>query len=76
LVRYSLPEPAKVELKVYNILGQPVRRLVELARAAGHHSMMWDGRDDTGAILPAGIYLIILRAGTFSHTVKAVLLKN
>jgi 3',5'-cyclic AMP phosphodiesterase CpdA len=75
LVRYSLPEPAKVELKIYNILGQPVRHLVARSKSAGNHHVEWDGRDDTGAVLPAGIYLIILRAGTFSVTVKAVLLR-
>lgn len=74
-LRYALPEQAKVEVTIYNLLGQPVRHLVEQAMPVGKHRVAWNGEDDTGAVLPAGIYLIFLRAGKFSGTTRAVLLR-
>lgn len=45
-----------VRLVVYNILGQPVRTLVDEPLAAGEHRVFWDGRDDEGHALPTGVY--------------------
>jgi 3',5'-cyclic AMP phosphodiesterase CpdA len=74
-LRYALPEQAEVEVTIYNLLGQPVRHLVEQATPAGKHHVAWNGEDDIGAALPAGIYLVFLRAGKFRGTARAVLLR-
>jgi len=66
-------EPVHVELKVFNILGQTVKLLVNDSKPVGQHQVMWDGRDKHGEILPAGLYLYRLRAGDFSEIKKALL---
>jgi FlgD Ig-like domain len=57
VIRYELPQPGFVELRVYNLLGQAVRTLHQAALPAGFHEIAWDGRDDQGRLVAAGVYL-------------------
>jgi len=61
-IRFQLPTSCRVVLKVYNILGQEVRTLMEEQKAAGLYRISWDGRDDFGNPVPSGIYFLRLRA--------------
>ena len=62
------------DLTVYNVLGQPVRRLA-VAPVEGYHQMTWDGCDDAGRSVGTGIYLIRLRNGPRVRTMRVVLVK-
>ena len=59
-IRFSLPSSvaggAPVRLGVYDLTGRKVRMLVNEALGAGPHEATWDGRDDGGRALPAGLY--------------------
>ena len=46
-----------MQLAVYNVLGQPVRTLVDEFQAAGFYQVRWDARDQQGASLSSGIYI-------------------
>ncbi len=78
-IRYQLPVAARLQLTVYNILGQKVRTLIEESRPAGVYSLPWDGRDDSGEPAGSGIYLLKMEASgggaRFVQTRKMVLLK-
>ncbi len=63
-VRFELPEAAEVSIVVYNVLGQPVRTLLEATLEAGRHAVAWDGTDGQGAQLVSGVYLCRLEART------------
>ncbi|MFQ5583735.1 MAG: FlgD immunoglobulin-like domain containing protein [Calditrichia bacterium] len=56
-IRFDLPEDAQVVIKIYNVLGEEVRTLVDNHMEIGFHSVIWDGRDETGRELPSGIYI-------------------
>ena len=62
-ISYNLPGPGAVELILYDLLGQPVRRLVSEYKAAGSHETTWDGSDDEGKQVASGVYLYKLEAG-------------
>jgi len=72
LIRYQLPA---VSLKVYNILGQEVKTLVEKDQAPGYYSVKWDGRDSLGEEMTSGIYFCRLQAGGFVETKRMLFLK-
>ncbi len=72
---YELPRSAKVELVVYNQVGQKIRTLVEGKRAAGRYVVKWDGRDDSGRIVPGGIYVCKMVAGDFRAHTKMLFLR-
>ena len=57
LIRYDLPQSAKVELKIYNILGQEVRTLVNAIQQAGYRSVQWDATNNLGARVGSGVYI-------------------
>ena len=52
---------AGVELVIFNMLGQRVRRIEAGMLSAGDHLLRWEGRDDAGVALPPGEYLIQAR---------------
>ncbi|MEW6753114.1 MAG: FG-GAP-like repeat-containing protein [Candidatus Latescibacterota bacterium] len=62
VIGFRLPERARVELTVYDLLGQQVATLVQGEREAGAHQVTWDGRDTAGRPLASGVYLCRLRA--------------
>lgn len=69
-INYSLPKSSKVNLTIYNILGQKVATLVDGNQRAGRRSIRWDAKG-----LSSGIYLCRLKAGEYSRTIKMILLK-
>jgi len=74
-IKYTLPQAAKVELKIYNILGQVVKTLVEEEKPAGFYEVNWDGRDEQGRSVSSSIYLYQIKAGDFVETKKMQLVK-
>lgn len=69
---FFLPQPARVELAIYNLLGQRVRTLLEENRNSGNHRVYWNGRDDAGQAVAGGVYYYRLRAGNVSQAGKAL----
>lgn len=66
-MRFTLGPESKsstVRLVIHDLLGRPVRTLVEGRLGPGSHSGRWDGRDPRGKLLPAGVYFYVLTAGT------------
>jgi hypothetical protein len=70
VITYSLPRAEPVRLVVYNLLGQEVRTLVDGVRPAGSHTVRWDGTDNHGLRVAAGVYLYRLYAGSQTLTRK------
>ncbi len=56
VIPYQLPYAAPVRLTVFNVLGQPVRTLVDQHQPAGAHQVIWDGTDDRGRPAASGVY--------------------
>jgi hypothetical protein len=75
VIRFSIAEPGRVTLAVYDVAGRPVRKLVEGKKESGFYSEIWDGRTDDGTALPSGVYICRLEAGDFTATRKLVLLR-
>ena len=73
MIPYHLHQDARVSLRIYNILGQPVRTLVDSRQPHGLHSATWDGRDGGGMGAGAGVYLVRLIVDRTAQTKKMVL---
>lgn len=73
-LRYRLPEESLVRIDVYNTLGQRVATLVDELAPAGYYTVRWDGTDQTGRKLAAGIYLCRMQAGQFTAVRRMTLL--
>ena len=74
-INYSLKENSNVSLNIYNIKGQKVKQLVSDQLSAGQHSVVWNGKDDSGKSVSSGIYLYKLKTVNFEKTKKMILIK-
>jgi len=74
-IRYSLKELKHVSLVVYNSLGQEVRKLVDTSQNTGIHTVVWDGKNDSGQKVSSGVYLYRLKAGSFVQTHRMMLVE-
>jgi hypothetical protein len=61
-LRFTLDEPATVRLAVFDVAGRRIRDLLEGPHAPGVHEVSWDGLDDRGSFVPAGVYFARLDA--------------
>ena len=75
VIRYQLLEASEVALTVHDLRGRQVRTLVGVPQPAGSYAVQWDGRDDHGAPLSAGVYLCRLQTKKVIHSMKMVYLK-
>uniref|UniRef100_A0A7V2ZIP6 T9SS type A sorting domain-containing protein n=1 Tax=Ignavibacterium album TaxID=591197 RepID=A0A7V2ZIP6_9BACT len=69
-IQYSLPQAEDVTLKVYNLLGEEVKTLVNDYQQAGKHSVQINVNN-----LPSGVYFYRIQAGNFVQTKKMILIK-
>ena len=74
-IAYELPVTAKVDLAVYNVLGQKIRTLVNVNKAAGRYAATWDGKNDFGMQVASGVYFYKIMAGDFVQSYKMMLVK-
>lgn len=74
-IPFTVPSDGHVTLVVYNLTGQRVRTLVDGRIIAGTHRVVWDGHDDDGSIVAAGVYISRLEAMGTVVTGKMVLVK-
>ncbi len=74
-IAFDIPVESLVRLDVYRADGRWITNLASGLRAPGSHRILWNGRDHSGTLLPTGIYVATLRAGTLATSVKMTLLR-
>lgn len=74
-IRFDLPDAGEMSLSIYNMSGQLVKKLVAGEMNAGRHNVVWDATNDHGARVASGVYLYVIKAGTFTAHRKLVLMK-
>lgn len=74
-IRYSLPSILKTDLAVVDVTGRRVKTVVSSREPAGYHEVSWNGCDDCGNPLPAGVYFCRLRTNQGSRTAKMLLIR-
>lgn len=61
-------------IRIYSINGELVRTLVE-NKTETEDTIVWDGKNDKGRVVGSGVYLVNLKIGKSSKTIKVVVLK-
>lgn len=74
-IEYTLPKPGFVVLKIFDILGQEVKTLVNEFQEQGAKSVTWDGKNNHGQLVPSGVYLYKIVTDGFTQSSKSILLK-
>jgi hypothetical protein len=74
-INFTIQQRGQVRLTILNLLGQPVRTLVDATIKAGQHTLSWDGRDEQNNQLPTGMYFYCLTYNQFHQAGKMMLLR-
>jgi hypothetical protein len=73
LLRFTLPSPGRVDLRIFDASGRAVRTLLAGSQPAGAHLCRWDGRDAAGQPVGTGVYFAQLKVGDRTLERKMVL---
>ncbi|NOZ63310.1 MAG: T9SS type A sorting domain-containing protein, partial [Calditrichaeota bacterium] len=70
-ISYRVPLATQISIKIYNVLGQEVRVLLDQKVQRGSGQIFWDGKDALGRLVPEGVYFYVLETGKerFSHKI-------
>lgn len=74
-IRYQLPSAGHVNLDIYNMQGQRIRKLLNREQAIGSYQIMWDSKNDEGTGVASGIYFLQIKTGGWARTIKMVLIR-
>ncbi len=74
-ISFDVPELTSVKLTVYDILGQEIANLENSRLSPGRYETSWNGINDRGQAVEAGLYFCRLTAGSYSQTIKMIYLK-
>jgi len=61
-ITYSLTDTADIKISIYSLSMQRVKNITRLSDIATYHEVPWDGRDNSGYILPNGVYIMVIDA--------------
>lgn len=75
IINFDIPRNSKVNLTIYNVLGQAVKTLVDKELTAGKYQADWDATSDAGNKVASGVYFYKIEAGDFVQTKKMMLLR-
>jgi hypothetical protein len=78
MIRFQVPRPTPVSLKLYDVSGRLVRVLIDSKTQnlePNTYNLTWDGKDDRGIELPSGVYFYRLETGDFQASKKLVLIR-
>lgn len=75
-INFVLPLNKKVSAKIYDMLGKEVRTLINNEDyTKGDHSIVWNGKDNSGKSVASGSYIFRMTAGHIEKTMKMMLVK-
>lgn len=74
-IRFELANRGRVTVKIFNLMGQTVKTLVDEVRPAGVHTIRWDGTNDLGTGVSNGVYFYRMKSGDFNKARKMILMK-
>lgn len=74
-LRLLVPQASHVRVSVHDIEGRSVATLADAGYAAGSYTISWDGTDDQGRRLPAGLYFVAARSGADRTTRRLLLVR-
>lgn len=56
-IRYEIPKSGNVDIRIFNINGQLVKTVENGFQATGTHTVVWDGRSNSGQSAASGVYI-------------------
>jgi parallel beta helix pectate lyase-like protein/flagellar hook capping protein FlgD len=74
-IHFTVPTAGWTSLVLYDVSGRRVRTLIEAVLAEGEQDILWDGRDDAGHPVAAGLYFMRLGWNRYADTGKILVVR-
>jgi len=74
-IRFQVPDRVEVIVRIYDVRGRPVRRIVDGERHAGTYEVPWNGRDENGRAVGSGVYFVRLSTARWGGVEKLTVVK-
>lgn len=74
-ISFQLSATSFVTLRVFNLLGKEVAKLVDEEKQPGTHSIFFDTRNSKFGALPSGVYVYRLTVGSMTHQKSMLLIR-
>ncbi len=74
-IKFQIPAVTKVDLAIYDMLGNKIKTIVNEKRNAGTYDVQWNGTNDMGAMVSSGVYFYKLRTDNHIATKKMMFIK-
>jgi len=74
-IKFDIPARAKVQLMVYDMLGNKIKTIVNEKRSAGTYDVQWDGTNEMGVAVSSGVYFYKLSTDNHVATKKMMFIK-
>jgi parallel beta-helix repeat protein len=75
VIKYQMGKESRVTIKVFDITGSFLCTLVDGLHKPDCFEIIWNGENDKGKKLPAGVYFYVINTGEFKSTHKAVIVR-
>ncbi|MGP8330533.1 MAG: hypothetical protein ACT6FF_09500 [Methanosarcinaceae archaeon] len=74
-IQFHLAVRNRVSLRVYNIIGQQIRTLMDGYFDRGVYDVQWHGHDNAGRDVPGGVYFYQILIGHYAETRRMILVR-
>ena len=74
-IRFDIVRSAPIEIKIYDMLGRPLRQWQWQQLEPGRYQQVWDGRDQDGRAVATGVYFCQLQTAEFTGAQRLLLLR-
>ncbi len=74
-IQFTVKNAGQVKLAIYDLLGKEIRSLVNESLSQGSYTTSWDGRDNTGSVVPSGVYIYQIETGAYKNSKKLSLIR-
>ena len=75
IIRYDVSKYSKINISIYNIMGQLVKELINIEVPIGSYQVKWTGRDNNNQIVSSGIYICHYKTESYKETIRLLLIK-
>ena len=74
-INYDIPILSDVKIIINDIMGHEVVILFDGIKPAGYHTMIWNGKNSLGQMVPSGMYFYSIRSKAYNHSKKMIFIK-
>jgi hypothetical protein len=74
-IGFQLQKNSHITIIIFSSLGEKVATILESNYQAGYHSIVWNGRDDAGNLVPSGLYVYQIETENYFKQAKMIILK-